>query len=362
MPVKRRATRTFGLSFLDIMACGFGAAVLLFLIIKHNIELVEPDTISPPDTGSEVMLLEEEIREGRENLAELKNTIAEVENRIVTAQGLARKITEELNDVSGRREELAAAATDSEIQELTQELKKLEQEKQRLQAQARDSGEDVREFIGEGDRQYLTGIKIGGERILVLVDASASMLDETIVNIIRRRNMPDEMRRQAPKWQWALRTVEWLGARFPADSRFQIYTFNTRADSVIAGTTGQWLDVSDRTRFDQAFENLAAVVPGGGSGLETAFQAISRLSPRPDNIYLLTDSLPTQGTNPPGGNTISGRDRLKLFEQALKRVPANVPINTILFPMEGDPMAAGAFWHLAQISRGSFLIPSEDWP
>jgi hypothetical protein len=39
-----------------------------------------------------------------------------------------------------------------------------------------------------------------------------------------------------------------------------------------------------------------------------------------------------------------------------------VPINVILLPMEGDPMAAAAYWRLAQITRGSFLSPSEDWP
>jgi hypothetical protein len=47
----------------------------------------------------------------------------------------------------------------------------------------------VKGFIGNGDRQYLTGLKVGGDRILFLVDASASMMDETVVNVIRLRNM-----------------------------------------------------------------------------------------------------------------------------------------------------------------------------
>jgi hypothetical protein len=37
-------------------------------------------------------------------------------------------------------------------------------------------------------------------------------------------------------------------------------------------------------------------------------------------------------------------------------------VNVILLPMEGDPMAASAFWRLAQLTRGSFLSPAEDWP
>ena len=60
--------------------------------------------------------------------------------------------------------------------------------------------------------------------------------------------------------------------------------------------------------------------------------------------------------------TVSGRQRMEYFAQALKKLPVNVPVNTVLVPMEGDPMAASAFWQLAQLTRGSFLSPTEDWP
>jgi hypothetical protein len=30
--------------------------------------------------------------------------------------------------------------------------------------------------------------------------------------------------------------------------------------------------------------------------------------------------------------------------------------------MEGDPMAAPAFWKLALATRGSLITPSRDWP
>ena len=72
--------------------------------------------------------------------------------------------------------------------------------------------------------------------------------------------------------------------------------------------------------------------------------------------------LPTQGTTAPRGPTVSGRDRQKHYRAAVRQLPKNVPINIILAPMEGDPMAASEFWQLAQVSRGSFLSPSKDWP
>ncbi len=74
-------------------------------------------------------------------------------------------------------------------------------------------------------------MKIGGEHILLAFDTSASMLDDTIVNVIRRRNMSDDSKRDAPKWRRAVRTVEWLTAQFPLDSQFQIYGFNEDVES-----------------------------------------------------------------------------------------------------------------------------------
>ena len=43
-----------------------------------------------------------------------------------------------------------------------------------------------------------------------MVDSSASMLGSTIVNIIRRRNLPDKDKVRAAKWRQALATVDWL--------------------------------------------------------------------------------------------------------------------------------------------------------
>ena len=362
MAKKRTSVTTFGLSFLDIMSCGLGAVVLLFLIIKHNAETATNNPISIPELSSEVTMLEREILDGKKGLAELKNTIDEIENRVVTAQGLARRITEDLNDRSGQIEALASASQDSDVEKLKEDLIKMEIERKRQEAETENTGQDTRSFIGEGNRQYLTGLKLGGNRVLVLLDASASMLENTIVNIIRMRNMSDEAKRSSPKWQQAITMVEWLGTRFPTTSKYQIYTFNTKPESVVPNTNGQWLEVSNKVQLDQSFNNLKNIIPEGGTSLENVFLDITKLSPLPDNIFLLTDGLPTQGRNPPRGTTISGRNRLELFEDAMEKLPANIPVNIILLPMEGDPMAASAFWQLAQLTGGSFMSPSKDWP
>jgi|TARA_B110000259_G_scaffold65330_1_gene76931 hypothetical protein len=46
----------------------------------------------------------------------------------------------------------------------------------------------------------------------------------------------------------------------------------------------------------------------------------------------------------------------------MKEFPRGVPLNTILFPMEGDPEAAALFWQTALDTDGAFIAPSRDWP
>jgi hypothetical protein len=86
------------------------------------------------------------------------------------------------------------------------------------------------------------------------------------------------------------------------------------------------------------------------------------LHPEPDQIVLITDGLPTQGSVAPSRKFINGREREKLFEDAMKVTDRKLPIDVVLLPMKGDTLAAHAFWRLARRSRGSYVIPSRDWP
>ena len=361
----RRRINVLSLSFLDAMTCGFGAVVLFFMIVNASF-----GRISGRMTGElqgEVDRLEEEVLEGYQNLVEVKNSLREIEeDRVVTA-GLSRRLIETLEEI---RVELATyqdstVAQREHINRLKADLKSLEEDVKRLSAAAPSEetpGDKIRTFVGDGDRQYLTGLKVGGRRILFLVDASASMLASTIVNVVRRRNLPDHVKIRADKWQQTLATVDWLTTQIPRDSRFQIYTFNTSVGSVIQGTDGDWLDGGDRNVLDQAVQQLRGVVPQGGTNLYQALQSIRTLRPAPDNIMLLVDGLPTQGRKTSRRSTISGKDRVKLFNEAVKELRSKVPINVILFPMEGDPMASSAYWKLALATGGSFMSPSRNWP
>lgn len=174
--------------------------------------------------------------------------------------------------------------------------------------------------------------------------------------------MSDEAKRNADKWVRVRRTTEWLVAQMPVPSQYQIYAFNNETRALVPGTEGQWLEVADKEQLDIAIEALDTTLPAEGTNMENLFASIKNFSPLPDNIYLITDGLPTLGKRSDSKGTISGRDREKLFEQAVKELPAGIPVNIIMAPLEGDPMAASLFWQLAISSGGSFLNPSTDWP
>ena len=221
----------------------------------------------------------------------------------------------------------------------------------------------MRGFTGDGDRQYLTGLKVGGNNILIMVDASASMLDDTVVNVLRMRNMSEARKLLSEKWRRTVSTVEWLAAQMPLESQFQLYAFNTQTWALKEGSQGDWLKVNDPDALGDAINALHKTVPKDGTSLENAFSALNALNPKPDNVILITDGLPTQGTSAPLiRKTVDGDDRLKFFERALAKYPKSVPLNVILMPMEGDPSAPGAFWLASRRTGGSFISPAKDWP
>ncbi|HLB30594.1 MAG TPA: VWA domain-containing protein [Gammaproteobacteria bacterium] len=360
MARNRRQASIFSLSFLDVMSCGLGAVVLLFLIIKHNADAKVTET-PVEDLRSEVILLEEEIDTGQQDLAKLRNTLSDLDDQLAMAQGLARRIMDSIEREKDQTANIEPASEAEKLERLKQEIIRLETERQKLLTEANQTGENIRRYVGEGNRAYITGLRLGGRRILILLDASGSMLDRTIVNILRIRNMRDERKRLAPKWLNAVATVDWLSARLPLDSKYQIYTFNTRTAAALPDTLGRWLEVKDKQQISRAVEQLRTLVPEGGTNMEQVFRMAREMSPPPDNIILITDGLPTQDNRGGAGN-VTGKQRLQFFSNALKQLPKGVPVNVILEPLEGDPDAPTAFWQLAQATAGSYMSPTRDWP
>jgi len=340
------------------MSCGLGAAILIFLLLKHVTD--DPVTENDPKELAEIKLLEEEIKIGEEDLVRIRNTISVVSDESVVAQGLARKIEEEIKELKSVLEEIAPDA-DVDIPGLKNKLARLQQQKKALE-QTVTGGNKAYEFTGDGERQYLTGLKVGGDNVLILIDSSASMLDETIVNIVRRRNMRDDLKKQAPKWQRTTDIAQWVIANLPTSSDFQVLSFNEDVSPVVGSEVNQWYEVVDKLSVAQAVEGIGKVVPKNGTNLNRVFEVAMSMTPQPDNIFLITDGLPTLGKKAAKSGNVSGAQRYRLFNEAITSLSRSIPVNTMLLPLEGDPYAAAAFWRLAIVSRGAFVAPARDWP
>lgn len=365
MARRRRPLSPFSLAFLDVISCGFGAAVLLFLLIKHGVP--SPAELPVPDAASVAGRLET-LQAARETeaarLAELTTRLARLstqsddrEAALAAQRAELAKATTTLERLEQARARMSAVPLDSPLEQLQSQLATARAERDVLR-RALGTSEAPRRFTGDGEREYITGIKMAGKMQVILLDTSASMLDETLVNILRIRNLPADARQRAPKWQRSLSILEWLTARLPLSAEVRIMTFSDTARPVVP----VWIRVSDGAGLEAAVAGARGTVPSGGTSLAAAFEAIAQLTPVPDVVHLITDGLPTLDASGRGQGRISSEQRLKLFASAVKRLPPDIPVNIILLPLEGDPAAASAYWRLAQATAGTLVTPSADWP
>ena len=350
MPKKHRNI-AFSLSFLDIMACGFGAVTLLFLILRHNaVEIQTPDVRQ----AAEVNMLLTDIRQADAEKTRILNSLEQINSELVNAQGLSDRVATDLQEA-----EKSIQSDPNEMDKWRREIAMLKDKIAKMEDD--EYGNSTNYLEGDGIGQTLSGCTFGGQRILILVDGSASMLSEEPGNVELWLTYDEEMQKQSPKWQWTLRTVEYLISELPASSRFQIYIFNTSVEPALANSEGEWQDAADPLAMEQAIAGLKQYTPSSGTSLINGFGAIADFADRPDNVFLLTDGLPTQGKNLPKSSVVSGRQRRSHFLAAMKEFPQGVPLNTLLFPLDGDYEAAALFWKTAVDTSGCFIAPAKEW-
>ena len=345
------------IAFLDVMACGLGAAVLLFLIVKHHAgAAVEPDSV-------------ERAAANAETLAALRAEAETLAGRIERAQ---REVAqrEEREDGAERRR----AADRVRLADLEREIERAQAAnaalRRRVESIEPHRADDVVEDAPGGEEDYLLGLRVEGRRIAILIDRSASMTDERLIDIIRRKVRTDAEKRDGPKWRRTVRTVRWLLHRLPAGSEVAVIAFNDGATML---HSEGWADGRDRATLRALFDELDALVPTGATNLEAGLRALDRLAPGATDVYVVTDGLPTRSLSSPGllsgcssnpKGKVSGECRRLLFAASLRKsaLPPGRKVHVILLPLEGDPDAAPAFWNWTAHTGGVLLAPARGWP
>lgn len=347
--MRTRARREPGsqLAFLDVMACGLGAVILLFLIVKHHTG--DPPEPPGPDQAVELAMLRAE-----------SNTLA---SRIRQAESEP----DETPETPAPPDPVRLAALERELEEAKARNAELRQEVETI-APERASDLLATPEPG-GEEEYLLGLRVEGERIAILLDRSASMTDEDLIDIITRKIGADLEKQRGPKWQRTLRVARWLLQRLPRESEVAVVAFSDEA-KLLGG--GQWVRADDRTGLQALLAEIQALVPAGATNLEAGLQMLRRLSPAPTDLHVVTDGLPTKSasTRRPKGCTrkdrtrVSGECRLALFNVSRTRsaAPRGAKVNIILLPLQGDPQAAPSFWDWAAGTGGMLLAPAAGWP
>jgi len=350
----RRKTEGLNIAFLDIMASGLGAIILVLIIVKQDVGKASPEANL---LQTDLARLEEVDARLKKSLADLNQGamgemrgIASIQTKIATLKAEVSKVSDMVS-----RQQVALSSVRNTIKNTP--IAKTDD------IVANDKG---------GEENYMIGLKIEGRKILFLIDSSASMTDEKLITIIRRKNTSDAEKKKGPKWQRTKRIVRWLLARAPKSSRVAVVAYNRKV-SVLGGG---WLNSRNPNAIGRLYSDLDKLVPTGSTNLQLGLQKAVTLAPT--NIYLVTDGLPTEGQsryaslNPfaacsslLGKSTnISGACRIKLFRQTiLESAPAkSVRVNVVLLPIEGDPQAAPAYWTWTASTGGLLISPAASWP
>lgn len=337
------------------MSCGLGAIILVFMLVKYNVEVA-----IPPNNNLESEL--DELQLEKKNLIEKLSTI-----RTITSQTESEILVVSKN-LNTTKEKISKKKQEELIKnQVLDDLKKKIED-----AEVKKSA-DIVEDQSAGEENYLIGLKVKGSKIVILVDSSSSMTDEKLLDVIRRKNLSDQKKRSGPKWQRAKKIVRWLLARLPKNSHVKVISFN---DITIKVGNKSWAKSADASALGAIINDLDRLVPTGPTNLEAGLIEVAKFNPT--NIYLITDGLPTKGSSGYKGlnpfaacnslwgksSTISGECREKLFFHTVSnsRTSLASKINVVLLPIEGDPNAATAYWSWASATGGIVISPAPSWP
>ena len=233
----QRSLDVFNLSFLDVISCGFGAMILLLVLVLG----LEPLVLDKIEAQSRNVVVEEDAT-SKQLTAEFEELQQEVAAR-TEALDQARQSLERL---SAQWAALEAAAEDRQTQTTRQAdiqkrletvLQELTLEMQRLARQAEYRPPDPDAVIG--------GIPVDSEYIIFIVDTSGSMLKVA--------------------WPTVVRKVEEVLSVYPNVKGIQVlndmgqYMFGTYAGRWIPDTPARRREVLKRLRTWNSYSNSSPV-------------------------------------------------------------------------------------------------------
>tara|TARA_B100001057_G_scaffold311545_1_gene311576 strand:+ start:7014 stop:8054 length:1041 start_codon:yes stop_codon:yes gene_type:complete len=345
------------------MACGLGAVALMFIFVKEA--TFSPLTESFKD---EIIPLEDQI-------ITIDNIIESKEIELSNVETSIKDINFEVSEVESRTE-IANNVIDNLVDQNTNLNSSLEE----LNKKSETKYKPVK-------KSYISGCNIEGKKIILLLDSSESMLHKELVQIIRLSVQNDSVKQNTEKWSKAKQIFRWMVTNLPEGSQVMLATFNK---DLRIYPNNKWIDSSNKVEIEKNILYLLNQSPDHGTNLQLAFSKLSSFSSA-DNIYLITDGLPTLAIKPRSlkenikSRSVSQELSLKerriascldeplvdlqcrlnyfnAFKDTYKKSFRSSKLNTILLPMKGDPLASYEYALFSKETNGCFLTSSKDWP
>lgn len=345
----------FNIAFLDVMACGLGAVILILILVKFS--------ANTPIPADEVERLQQELAASQSQSSELQKSLDEVNDNVAMQSADAEALKRRIEQLKIQQRAVSKALADKKA--VVADLQ------QAVAAAAPKQADDPFKMDGAGEEQYLLGLKVEGKNIGILLDMSASMTDEKLIDIIKRKIGSHSQKVQGPKWLRSKRIATWMLARLPQNAQVSLVAFNNT--SKVLGMRAI-SSAKVRASMQALVKDIDGLVPEQGTNLMQGLKAIKKAMPDMTDLYVITDGLPTMldensGFNNsrkckplPSAKTISGECRMLVFLHSIQSQMPRVRTNIVLLPLEGDPQAAAAYWSWADLTGGLLISPAGSWP
>ena len=172
--IRRRELEEIGLSFLDVICCGFGAIILLLMIVKT----VEPIVLEEPvNLDGIVAQKRDSLHEIRGQTTTLTRQLSDEERQLSRELAQLALVEQELSTILGR-----FATTQEESEQQLRDRSRFARTKQSL-------SEEMERLLGLNFTRTdntIGGITVDSEYIIFVVDTSGSMYGYAW-NLVRRK-------------------------------------------------------------------------------------------------------------------------------------------------------------------------------
>ncbi|MCC6170473.1 MAG: VWA domain-containing protein [Gammaproteobacteria bacterium] len=261
MKLRRRETEVFSLSFLDVICCGFGAIILLFVLSDYT----QPGAIeaSREDLDRRLKALQAELFEIRGDSQRLERELAGRVDRLEKARlNLARAA----GDLSSIKGEFSASKQEAAVSNIVEtELLSLYAELEAENEKLLKLGRTRRRISTEA----VAGIPVDSDYVIFLIDTSGSM--------------------QGNHWETAQEVMKEILDIYPRLKGVQIVDDNGK--EMFEGTRGRWMTDSPslRTQIVNRMRNWRAFSDSSpADGIEIAIRNYWS-EDRRISIYVLGD-------------------------------------------------------------------------